>query len=125
MPILLFPGVSGKGKTFSATTVPDGTIRELCGVGLEEATVLGLYTLRPSCGGEVSDWAADQVCKRPSVAEHCKHPGDFGKVSVHVVIDEVGSSPQFVRTLVENARDAAENKVAMDIEARVHAKLSV
>ena len=100
--VLLFPGVSGKGKTFSATAVPDDTIRALCGNGFKDATVLGLYTLYSACQKSVATWAGREM--RQLYDLNCKDRlSGFGKVAVHIVIDEVGSQVDFVREIVEEA----------------------
>ena len=98
--VLLFPGVSGKGKTFAAVTLADDTIRALCGSGFESATVLGCYAVakRNTC---VAKWAAETV--RKLFKTRCEHPGEFGKLAVHVVLDEVGGLPDIVRGVVTSA----------------------
>ena len=103
-PILFHDGVSGKGKTITATTISDETLRRVGGDSFKDAPVLGYYHCCSTANSleDVAQRAGEHfVCM---YEEGCPSPTSFGPVILHVVLDELGSRRDWVRTLVEKGR---------------------
>lgn len=104
MLIIAYPGVAGRGKSFAATTWEESQLLALTECTTETPVIGYYHNMR---GMEVTDKTT--VCKE--VAEgfedvfrtHGDNPSSFGKVVLHLVLDEVGPHQELIHWLVAEA----------------------
>ena len=114
-PIIFHDGVSGKGKTITATTLSDETLRRVAGSDFQGAPVLGYYVC-----SSISNNLEELARKAGEHFVHlykdgCPSPTNFGPVILHVVLDELGSKRDWVGSLLGNGR--VEVKITKDVVA--------